>query len=48
MGDLLWFAIAATGLAALAKTTFGVDLPANDGFAQQLGADIDRYTTVSP
>jgi replicative superfamily II helicase len=45
--ELLRAATDVPGLAALAKATFGVDLPADTRFAEQLGAVIDRYATVS-
>ena len=45
--ELLTAATDTAGLAALAKATFGVELPSDDTFAGQLGAVIDRYTTVS-
>lgn len=37
----------AAGLAALAKATFGLDLPGDEAFGDALGKVIDRYATVS-
>jgi replicative superfamily II helicase len=45
--ELLRAATETAGLAALAKSTLGVDLPVDNAFADRLGAVIDRYTTVS-
>ena len=35
------------GLAALATATFGVEMPADDSFPEALGAEINRFSTVS-